>query len=167
MVGTFTASSTFTITDAQYVASKMGADLLNLNARYGHPTREQITDFVLEAALYLKAGYLATVDYGFKDGDRWILRLRYRAIAGGQLGDASPGGLPSPATVTGSTFHSYLIPNAAFTALTSEEKRAFKDTLPFQRTGGSEPTTGVGDYTNESQYSRNGVGLNRDVFSAA
>lgn len=166
MTTSYTASSTFSITDAKYIASKLGADLRNLYARYGRPSPGDIDDYALETALYLKAGYLNTVDFGFKDGDRWILRLRYTAVAGGQLRDEAPGGLPSASTVRDYPFYSYLRHNSTFDALSPEQQQAFKRTLPIQRTGAAEPSLGGGSYGNSSQFSRNGVGLSRDVFSA-
>jgi len=155
-----------TITDAKYVTSKLGADLLNLHARYGRPDRDKIADFILEAALYLKAGYLSTVDYGFKDGDRWMLRLRYRAVSGGQLRDAAPGALPNVGDIDGYPFYSYLISNDAFDALTAAQRRAFKDTLPIQRGSAAEPSTSAGIIDGNSEYARNGTGLTREVFRA-
>ncbi|MEV0545073.1 hypothetical protein [Nocardia salmonicida] len=166
MTTSITRSSSFTITDARYVASKLGANLRNLNARYGKPELSMIDDYIEETAQYLKAGYLDTVDFGFKDGDRWVLRMRYTAAAGGQLRDEPPGGLPSAVEVAGYSFCSYLKHNAAFSALPSDEQDAFEAGLPFQRSGAPEPTAAAGIHGNSSQYSRNGVGLSRDIYCA-
>jgi len=164
MTTSITRSATFTISDARYVASKLGADLRNLNARYGCPSLADIDDYVEETAQYLRHGYLNTVDYGFKDSDRWVLRLRYTAVAGGHLSDATPGGLPSAVEVAGYPFYSYLKTNAAFDALTSVEQQEFQGTLPVKRTGAAEPTANAGSYGSSRQYSRNGNGLSRDVY---
>ena len=66
MTYSLTRTSTFTITEARYIASKLGADLRNLNARYGRPRLDWIPDYVEETAQYLKASYLDYVDFGFK-----------------------------------------------------------------------------------------------------
>lgn len=161
-----TRTSTFTITDARYVASKLGADLRNLNARYGKPALSMIEDYVEETAQYLKAGYLDTVDFGFKDGDRWILRLRYTAGSGGQLRDETPGGLPSAVDVADYGFYSYLKSNEVFSELAASEQDAFKERLSIQRTGAPEPFANMGTHGNGSEYSRNGAGLSRDVYRA-
>jgi hypothetical protein len=166
MTTSITRTSTFTITDARYVASKLGADLRNLNARYGEPRLSDIANYVEETAQYLKAGYLERVDFGFKDGDRWILRLRYTAVAGGQLRDEAPGGLPSASAVAGYPFYSYLSQNSAFFALTSTEQEDFKAALPVPRKGAPEPSANGGIHGHSSQYSRNGAGLTRDVYRA-
>lgn len=166
MTSSFTTSSTFTITDARYVASKMGADLRGLYARYGKPAADEIENYIEEAALSLKAGYLRTVDYGFKQGDEWVLRLRYTAVSGGQLSDASPGRLPAASEIAGCSFYSYLVWNDTFTRLPLTEQDAFADTLPVTRTPAVAPAVGSGRYGAAAEYSRHGAGLSRDVYTA-
>ena len=165
MTTSMTRSSTFTYTDAKYVASKLGADLLNLNARYGKPTREAIDAYVEETAQYLRHGYLTSVDFGFKDGDEWVLRLRYEAVAGGQLRDEAPGKLPSAGELAGYPFYSYLISNQAFGSMTHAQQGEFTATLPIQRTGAAEPAANGGSTSGFSQYARNGNGLGRNVYT--
>lgn len=165
MTTSMTRTSTFTYTDARYVASKLGADLLNLNARYGFPSRSAIDDYVEETAQHLRHGYLDTVDFGFKDGDEWVLRLRYQAVAGGQLRDEVPGALPSAYDIAGHPFHSYLKTNQTYWDLTEAERRAFEASLPIQRTAAPEPTANSGSTSGASQYARNGVGLGRNVYT--
>jgi hypothetical protein len=164
MTSTFTASQTFTITDARYVTSKLGADLGYLRAVYGRPSQSQIDEYVEEVAQILKHGYLSTVDFGFKDGDAWKLRLRYRATAGNQLQDMTPGGIRTTINAAGLSFYSYLCFNDRWHALTPTEREAFEKTLPFVRKGAPEPTVGVGTTTTGVGYGRNGHGLTRDVW---
>lgn len=166
MTYSLTRTATFTITEARYIASKLGADLRNLNARYGRPHLDWIPNYVEETAQYLKAGYLNYVDFGFKDGGEWKLRLRYTAVAGGQLRDDVPGGLPSALDAAPYEFHSFLSHNSAFDALTNSERASFKAALPIDRTPGTEPTAYAGSYGNTSQYSRGGHGLDRSLYSA-
>ena len=166
MTHSYTASSTFTITDARYVASKMGADLRGLYARYNKPAADAIDNYIEEAALCLKAGYLKAVDFGFKRDGVWVLRLRYTAVAGGQLSDSSPGRLPAASDVLGSSFYSYLSWNDSFHNLSMSEQQAFEDTLPVVRTSADETALGSGRHGNSAEYSRHGAGLSRDVYSA-
>ncbi|WP_137120534.1 HORMA-1 domain-containing protein [Segeticoccus rhizosphaerae] len=166
MTYSLTRTATFTITEARYIASKLGADLRNLNARYGRPRLDWIPNYVEETAQYLKSGYLNYVDFGFKDGGEWKLRLRYTAVAGGQLRDDVPGGLPSALDTAPYEFHSFLSHNSAFDALTDAERVSFKAALPIDRTPGTEPTAYAGSYGNTSQYSRGGHGLDRSLYSA-
>lgn len=161
-----TRSASFTITDARHIASKVGADLRNLNAVYGKPPLDSIDDYVEEVALLLRDGYLKSVDFGFKLGDVWKLRLRYTATIGGSLRDDNPGRLPYDAPVTGVPFYSYLSYHQAFHALTDDEKAAYKATLPVQRAGASEPGLGGGTYGTTTSYARNGAGVGREVYTA-
>lgn len=165
MTYSLTRTATFTITEARYVASKMGADLRNFNARYGDPELEVIPLYVEEAAVLLEAGYLNTVDFGYKNGDMWKLRLRYAATVGGHLRDDPPGHFPDFRDVAGLRFYSYLTYSAAFDALDAATRSAFEATLPIQRAGAPEPGA-VGGYSTDRQYSRNSQGLSRNVYQA-
>ena len=166
MTSSMTRSSTFTYTDAKYVASKLGADLLGLNARYGVPSRPDIEAYVEEVALHLQHGYLEKVDFGFQDGERWVLRLSYTAAAGGQLRDETPGGLPSAYNIAGHSFGSYLTRSSAYRALTDTQRAEFERISPVCRTPGIEPTANSGSFSGASQYSRSGNGISRNVYTA-
>jgi len=168
MTTSMTRSATFTITDARQIASKMGADLRNLNIRTGHPRLDQIPDYVEETAQYLKAGYLENVSFGFWDqeADRWILRLRYQALEGGNLSDGAPGGLPN-VDVSRYPFYSYLRTNPTFDRLSLTEQAEFTEPLRIQRSPRSEPTAYGGITSNNASYSRNGFGLGRDIYRAS
>jgi hypothetical protein len=168
MTGTGTRTATFTITDARYVGAKIGADLLLLNNLYGRPSQTDIDDYVEEAALLLRDGYLGTVDYGFRDTatNSWKLRLRYTATRGGYLLNDFPGKLPTGATVSGYRFYSYLTYSVTYLALTPVAQGAVCDTLPIRRAGADEPGTGLGSSRSGHGYGRNGAGVTRDVFIA-
>lgn len=168
MTATATKTATFTITDARYVGAKIGADLRLLNSLYGCPSLVTIGNFTEEAALLLRDGYLATVDYGFWDAtaNSWKLRLRYTATTGGYLLNDRPGKLPTRAAVTGYPFLSYLTYSASFHALTAAQQDVVRDALPVRREGADEPVTGLGTSQSGHGYVRNGVGVARDVFIA-
>ena len=169
MAGTGTRTAPFTITDARYVGAKIGADLRLLNSLYGRPALASIDNFVEEAALLLRDGYLRTVDYGFWDStsNAWKLRLRYTATAGGQLLDSRPGSLPTTAAVAGYAFYSYLRYSAAFRGLSAPQRAAVLEVLPVQRADGDEPAAGAGSFLGGHGYARNGVGVTRDVYIAS
>lgn len=159
-----THSSSFTITNAREIAASVGADLRNLYSKYGDPSPDSIEKFTEELALYLKAGYLDFVQFGFRDGDRWVLKLQYTAVAGGYLRNDTPGNLPSAMAVVGHSFHSYLEQNSAFFALSVEDKAGFKTTLPTNRTPGTAPTANRADTAAGTQFSNNGRGVDRTVY---
>lgn len=159
-----TRSSTFTITNAREIAASVGADLRNLYSKYGDPDPSRIEKFTEELALYLKAGYLEYVQFGFRDGDRWVLKLQYTAIAGGYLRNDTPGNLPSAMAVIGHDFYSFLEQNSVFFELSSEDRAAFKATLPTNRTPGTAPTANRAMSTASTQFSNNGHGVDRTVY---
>ena len=164
MTGTTTATTTFTITDARYVGAKVGADLRYLHALYGRPSTSRIDEYVEEVAQLLRHGYLDTIDYGFKTGTTWKLRLRYRAASGGQLVDDRPGSIRVTLDTSDLDFHSFLTYSTAWHALGSAAKDEFSKNLPFSRTFGTEPSLGAGSTSSGHGYARNGEGLSRDVW---
>ncbi|WP_424187681.1 hypothetical protein ACOBQX_07780 [Actinokineospora sp. G85] len=169
MTSSLTRSASYTITDARYVGAKIGANMRTLHALYGKPSPEMIDKYVEEVALLLKNGYLKTVDYGFKDRDSevWKLRLRYRAVWGARLADDNPSGVPRSANVTGLRFGSYLTYSTSFLNLPQSERGAFEKMLPFSRTTAAETPLGLGSSSLGRSYGRNGVGVSQDVFVAS
>lgn len=169
MTGTGTRTASFTITDARYIGAKVGTDLRLLNNVYGRPTLADIDDYTEEVALLLREGYLATVSYGFKDlaTDEWKLRLRYTATTGGQLVDSRPGSLPTAAAVANYSFYSYLTYSQKYLDLPASQQVLVKAALPIQRVGADEPSARYGTTAAGHGYARNGVGVARDVYTAA
>lgn len=168
MTSTRTVATSFTITEARYVGAKIGADLRMINSLYGRPALADIDDYTEEVAVLLRDGYLGTIDYGFKDrtGNAWKLRLRYTATTGGQLVDSRPGSLPTTASVADYGWYSYLTYSLKFLLLTSTQQATVKGGLPVTRVGAAEPTTSAGSIQSGHGYGRNGVGVNRDVYTA-
>ena len=167
MTGSTTRTASFTITDARYVGSKVGADLRRLNTLYGKPALDDIENYVEEIAQLLKDGYLATVDFGFRDKDsnEWKLRLRYRAVQG-QLVDNLPGNYPTDLDVGAWSFYSYLSYKSSFSALSAEAQQQYKDGLPIHRTNADAPSAVSGSTTTGHGYGKNGTGFERDVYVA-
>lgn len=168
MTSSRTATSSFTITEARYVGAKVGADLRLINNLHGRPALADIDNYVEEVALLLRDGHLGTVDYGFMDSSTrdWKLRLRYTATVGGQLLDSRPGGLPMTGNFAAYSFYSYLTYSTKFNGLSSTEQAGIKRALPITRVGADEPTTGSGSTSSGNGYGRNGVGVNRDIYTA-
>jgi hypothetical protein len=169
MTSSGTRSASFTITDARYVGAKVATDLRLLNNLYGRPVLTDIDAYAEEVALLLRDGYVDTVSYGFRDPDtnEWKLRLRYTATAGGQLLDSKPGSFPTAAAVSSYSFYSYLTYSQKYLDLTPSQQEAVKQTLPVQRVGAEEPSARYGTTTTGNGYARNGVGVARDVYTAA
>jgi hypothetical protein len=160
---TISETTTFTVTHAKHMAAKVAADLKRMQRFYGAPSDADIAEYEAEVIDLLKAGYLGTVTYGFRRNGDWIApTVRYTAkdLAGMAANDDDPGRVSPNADTSGASFYSYLTYSAAWDALTSEEREAFKRTLPLQRSGAPEP--GINGYlVSDKTYSAGGRALDR------
>ncbi|CAM4206969.1 hypothetical protein [Roseateles saccharophilus] len=157
------SSSSFTITHARHLAAKVATDLKRMQRLYGLPSDADIATYETEVIELLRNGYLSTVTYGFRRDGQWIEpTLRYTAAdmqAG--LGDDDPGKIPPGKNVSGASFYSYLTYSSSYLAMTSAEQDAFKQSLPFQRTGAPQPTVANGYFADDRSYSSGGRSLAR------
>lgn len=160
---TVTETITFTVTHARHIAAKVATDLKRLQRFYGKPSNINIADYETEIIALLKEGFLETVTYGFRRDGNWIeptLRYTDLDLAGASANDDDPGRVRPGVNTSGASFYSYLTYSPAWDRLSSSEKDAFKERLPFQRTNASEP--GVNGYLCDDRiYSSGGRALNR------
>lgn len=162
MSSSYTVAQTFTATHAKHIAAKVAADLLRINRFYGVPSLAWIANYEAEVIELLKSGFLGTVTYGFKRNDQWIVpTLRYTAKELVNEGtDDDPGKVVPNADVSNASFYSYLTYSTAWSNMTGTQQEAFKQLLPFQRTGAAEP--GIQGYLVEDRsYSSGGRALSR------
>src|ERR1700733_9001634 len=115
---TYSETRTFTITDAIHMAAKVAADLKRLQRLYiGGPSDDRIAEFEKEITLYLKAGYLDTVTYGYRRDDKWIeptLKYTAKELAINNATDDDPGRVRANANIDGASFYSYMTRNASW-----------------------------------------------------
>jgi hypothetical protein len=164
---TATASSTFTKTDAQYLASRIAADLKQVQQFYGKPSDTEITDYVVEAAVLLHHRLLDNVKYGYKLNGYWIFAIEYSTNYLGQLqANDMPGSIPPAAQVTGASWSSYLS-RRTNADLSEETIQSIDEVIPVSRTGGSEPQFSGGQWESDKGYERSGVGLQRRTYWSA
>ena len=161
---TFTESTTYTITHARHVGAKVATDLRRIQRLYnGRPNDSQIVDYEAEIIALMKAGYVDHVTYGFKRAGVFIEpSLRYRAaeILGSAAIDDDPGKIRPGANISGATFGSFLNYTSAWFSLTDAQRAAFRSSLPFTRSTGSEP--GISGYLQQDRtYSAGGRSLQR------
>jgi hypothetical protein len=91
---TSTSTSTFTRTSAAHIASKVVADLRRLSYYYdGKPAEIDIDAYNTELTELLAAGYVLSVEYGFKLNGLRILTLRYDVREDGTLSVVRDGGV--------------------------------------------------------------------------
>ncbi len=113
----YAESSTFTVTHARHMASKVATDLKRMQRFYGSPSDADIASYEVEVVELIKAGYLGAVTYGYKKDGKWIeptLRYTTRELAGGAANDDDPGRIRPGADIGGAAFHSYLTYSATW-----------------------------------------------------
>ena len=159
---TTTESETFTVTHARHIAIKVGTDLKRMQRFYESPNDERIANYEKEAIALLEGDYLDRIEYGFKTNDgTWRMALKYEARHGGVLiADDSPGGIRPGIDIMNCQFHSFLVTNYRWAALSEEDKeRIYKEAeVSFRRTEGHEP---LGNWTVDKVYSTGGRGVQR------
>jgi len=160
---TYSESTTFTITHAKHIAAKVVTDLKRMQRFYDHPSDADIADYLLEIIALLKAGYLDTIQYGFKRNGNFIepaLIYTAQELTSVTANDDDPGGIMPGADIRNATFYSYLKYNPAWKDLSPNEKEAFRKILPFKRSNADEP--GINGYlSNDRVYSSGGRALER------
>lgn len=157
----YSYTTTFTLTNAKYLASKILTDLKRMQRFYGKPSDKQIEDYGNEVILLLNNGYLDTVTYGFKKNDKWIEpTIRYTAQQLSSGLDDDPGRISTNANIDGATFYSFLTYSNKWDQLNATEKENFEKTLPFSRSEAPELQIN-GYWQSDKTYSSGGATLNR------
>jgi Bacterial HORMA domain family 1 len=158
---TQTETKAFTITHANYLASKMATDLKRIQRFYSSPSDFMIESFENEIAQYLKNGYLKKVTYGFEKDGNWIEpTLIYTASDIETDTNDDPGKVKPGKDVSGASFYSFLEYSDEWYALPQSEKEKFNEGLPIKRTTASSP--GISGYLEDDRmYSSGGKALSR------
>ena len=161
---TTTTTRTNTRTWAAYLASKVAADLKRCQRYYGKPTDHQIDAYIEELTEYLVAGYLESIEYGFKKAGKRVVTLRYTVDSAGNLADDRSGGVYAHADITGATWFSYLTQHPSLWGLSPAQRAAFESKLPIDRTPSDGPSDGDGYWVSDRSYSQDGSGVRRQTF---
>lgn len=160
---TFSDTVTFTVTHARHMAAKVSADLKRMQRLYGSPNDADIASYEAEIVEFLKEGYLGSVTYGYRRDGSWIepmLRYTARDLAGANANDDDPGRVRPGANTANASFYSYMTYSAGYNKLSESEKEAFRERLPFRRTGAPEPAIS-GYLSDDRTYSSGGRALSR------
>jgi len=165
MAYTTTYNNTFTVTHADYIASKIAADLYQMFRFYGSPSEQEINNYIKEISILLAGGYLKSIDYGFKRDGKWILALCYSIDeTSGLLRDDNAGKIPFGVDISNATWGSFLWKNSNFESLSGEEKNKIIASIPVNRSDGSDPKQGILGMV-DKVYSAGGVNANRSIIS--
>jgi hypothetical protein len=160
---TTTETSSFTITHARYIASKVATDLKRFQRFYGSPTDIRIDLFEGELAGLLKHDAVDNIVYGFQRNSLWTpASVRYRALPGGTLlADDDPGKIRPGIDIAGAHFTSFLSYSSRWWSLSPAERETIEKGLPIQRSTGSSPGLETGAWSDDLSYSAGGRGLGR------
>jgi hypothetical protein len=165
---TSTRTTTFSLSNAKYVASKVQTDLRQLQRWYGHPSDARIANYHGELVVLSAGGFVELVKYGFRREDAWILTVEYRFRYDGTLvGDSRAGGVRSSVNLQGAVFGSWLEHTRTWDDLSRTEREAVEANLPFKRVGAEESPYVAGSYMTDRTYSSNGSGASRRRFVAS
>jgi hypothetical protein len=159
-----TRTATQTATQAKRLASRIGAELLQLQSAYGKPSDTKLAAFVEEAEMYLAAGYLNRVSYGWKRDGEVIFELTYVA-RGATLVNDKPGRVPPTADLSGANWFSYLWKSAAWwNDLSSADRERFEAKSPVKRETAPAPIAAAGlRLVGNKTFSEDTLGLSAEV----
>jgi hypothetical protein len=162
---TRTASESFTLTHAKYLASKVTADMLRCQQNYGRPVQGDINNYGTELALLLRDGYVAAYEFGFSQDDQRLLSWHYIVDSSGVSStDDRPGRIVSGVAVASATWFNQLTFSSAWFALPQAERDRIRGGLPIQRVTKDGPQDGLGYWTSDLSYSASGISLGRRTF---
>ena len=165
MTNTVTKTTTFTITHARYLSSKVAADMHICAQYYGNPSETDIRDFAEELAQYINEGYVKEYEFGYQKSGKRIVSWRYKIDENGLIATDDRAGKVVPyVDITGASFFNYLTQNSRFFQLPLDQRLRFKAGLPVQRTNGEPPSDGSGYWTSDRNYYSSGQGLARQTF---
>ena len=161
---TRTKNFTFSITIADYLASKIVADLHRLQSYYNAPSDTKLEAYRQELYELLRLGYLAEVEYGFKRSGQRVLSLHYVFRTDGTLADNHAGGVPPRLDISCASWFSFLSKNDAWWELSQEERTRIEKSLPIQRIAATAPRGDHGYWQEDRSYAYDGAGTARRVF---
>jgi len=159
-----TTTSTFTRTNARYLASKIAADLRQLRSFYGRPSEQQIENLLEELVEMLAGGYVATYEAGFRKTDKRVVSVRYTVSSSGVASDEGAGGVYARADVTGASWFTFMTYADAWWCLSDAERTTVKNSVPVDRSPGAEPTDGDGYWEGGRSYASGGTSASRRGF---
>lgn len=158
-----TSTSTFTRTNARYLASKIAADLRQFRSFYGEPSEDHIDELFDELVEMLAGGYVATYEAGFcKDGKRVV--SEFYTVASTAARDERAGGIYARADVSGADWFTFMTYTDKWLGLADQARKAVKDSVPIDRVPASSPADGQGHWEGGRSYESGGTSTQRRGF---
>lgn len=167
MSGSYSISTTFTQTNAKYLASKVASDLQQCHRLYGDPTASAVVNYEAELVAMLAGGYVEEYEFGYKKGGLRVVSWQYRVNASGDLvggADDRSGGIYARADVAGATYFNFMSYSTRWFALSASERDGVRASHSISRSTGELPTDGNGYWKSDRTYSNTGVAVERRTF---
>lgn len=161
---TTTETTTFTRTHARHLASKVAADLRQVQLFYSWPSDADITNYQVELVELLASSVLDSVEYGLRRNGGWLVALSYKVNRAGTLTDERAGRVRPGVDVSGATGYSYLRYSPGWYRLTTIEQARILTPIPFRRQSAAEPGLGSGAWVEDKSYAAGGTALVRRSF---
>jgi hypothetical protein len=168
MTNSFTKTTTFTITHARYLSSKVAADMHICAQYYGYPSEATIRDFAEELAQYISEGYVKEYEFGYQKNNKRVVTWRYKVDQNGLIStDDRSGKIVPYVDIQGASFFNHLTQSRRFFQLSAAQQARFRSSLPVQRTNGEPPSDGSGYWTSDRNYYSGGQSVARQTFQPA
>lgn len=163
---TRTEASTFTLTHAKQLASKVTSDLQLCSTYYGSPSESELDNYEEELTLLLHYGYVEKYEFGFQKDNKRVVSWLYTVDPSGNLttSDDRPGKVFSKAKIDGCRYFNFLTYSQKWLGLSKSERDLVYRKIPIKRTTGSGPVDGNGYWKNDHGYYRGGCSVARQTF---
>jgi len=135
---------------------------------YRRPSDDEIANYIEELTELLVGGYLASVDYGFRRNNGWVVALSYSVRSDGTLtADDRAGRVPVGADITGASWYSYLRHSSKWWDLTQSDRERIDNSIPVSRGGADEPQIGSGNiWIDDKVYTSSGTSFTRRTLKS-
>lgn len=135
---------------------------------YGKPSDEQIEAYIVELTELLIGGHLASVDYGFRRSDGWVVALSYTVRADGTIAtDDRAGRVPVGGDVSNASWYSYLRYSSKWWEETQAQRDHIIASIPLSRGTSDEPEVGSGNvWVSDKVYTSNGTSFTRRTLKS-
>ena len=131
-----TTTSTFTRTNARYLASKIAADLRQLRSFYGKPTSSRSTTSMTNSSRCSLAAMSRATKRGSARHGKRVVSERYTVSSSGLAADERAGGIYARADISGASWFTFMTYSNAWWNLSDAARTAIKDSVPIDRTPG-------------------------------
>lgn len=162
----FTDPFTFSEVHAAHHAGRITTDLRHCLHEYKRPAEEMLEKYLEELKILVSRHLVSYYHFGFERGNVPIWGMQYEISHHGDINAESDlaGGIPLGHDVSGANFFNFLTYSSVWSGLTEQQRNEVKSLLPFPRTDGILPGSGIISYAPDRKFNAGGVGTQRSVY---